>query len=133
MLLLGDTAIHDIHGITDDEVRALQKETDSRWSQPKMLYFTILVCSLGAIEQGWAQTSMNGANLYFPKALGIDSGSSHDTLVIGLINSGIYFSTGFVWVPDLSYAKVIHANMSKTVEPGLLSLSTICLQGEVQY
>lgn len=57
-----------------------------------------MVCSLGAIEQGWAQTGMNGANLTFPKAFGIDSRSRRDTFIVGFINSGIYLSTGLMYV-----------------------------------
>jgi hypothetical protein len=97
-LLLGDVPLHQIQGITREEISALQHESERKWSQPKTLYLTILVCSIGAIEQGWAQTNMNGANLYFPRAFGIDSDSLHDTLVVGLINSGIYLSTGLMLV-----------------------------------
>ncbi|KIW27953.1 uncharacterized protein PV07_07647 [Cladophialophora immunda] len=89
-------------GLSTLEQQALQDETERKWRQPKMLYFTILVCSVGAIEQGWAQTGMNGANLYFPKAFGIGSNSKHDTFIVGLINSGIYLSTGLLgaWLSD---------------------------------
>jgi hypothetical protein len=86
----------DIPTITAYEINALQKETRRKWSQPLTLYFTILICSIGAIEQGTAQTSMNGANLYFPKQFGIGSDSSKDKIVVGLINSGIYLSVGFL-------------------------------------
>ena len=93
-LLQGDLLLEQIPNITIHEIKALQRESDRKWSQPKMLYFTIMVCSLGAIEQGWAQTCMNGANLYFPKAFGIDGKGSRDTFIVGLINSGIYLSVG---------------------------------------
>lgn len=79
-----------IPGITVAETEALQDETENKWRQPKLLYYTILVCSIGAIEQGWAQTGMNGANLSFPEALGIGSNSEHDNFLVGLINSGIF-------------------------------------------
>ena len=75
---------------------ALVLETEHKWSQPAMLYFTIAVCSIGAIEQGWAQSSMNGANLHYPAEFGIGSTAWGDTLVVGLINSAIYLSTGIV-------------------------------------
>ncbi|KAH7024500.1 general substrate transporter [Microdochium trichocladiopsis] len=75
----------------------------SLWSQPRTLYLAVTATALGAIGQGWAQTSMNGANLTFPAALGLDSSSSsgssnstHDSLVIGLINSAIYLSNGIL-------------------------------------
>ncbi|KAJ9636165.1 hypothetical protein H2204_005437 [Knufia peltigerae] len=101
-LATGDCPLTNIPGLSAAEKLALQWETDRKWRQPKMLYFTILVCSIGAIEQGWAQTGMNGANLYFPKALGVGSNSKHDNFIVGLINSGIYLSTGALgaWLSD---------------------------------
>lgn len=45
---------------------------------------------------------MNGANLYFPKQFNIGTDSSHDTLIVGLINSGMYISIGVLgaWISD---------------------------------
>lgn len=86
---------------TAEETAALRAETTHQWRQPKLLYFTILVCSTGAIEQGWAQTGMNGANLTFPAALGVGSTSARDILIVGLINCGIYASGG-LWGAWLS-------------------------------
>ena len=94
VLLHSDVAIAQVPNISADEIQALRRETDKPWSQPLSLYFTILVCSFAAMEQGWAQTCMNGANLYFPKTFGIDSKSPRDTFIVGLINAGIYFSVG---------------------------------------
>ena len=96
-IIQGDP-IHDVPEITELQIRAFQLETERKWRQPKMLYFTILVCSLGAIEQGWAQTGMNGANLTFPAAFGIGSNSPRDNLIVGFINSGIYMSGGLLYV-----------------------------------
>jgi hypothetical protein len=90
------------NGTTEDvvlsptEETAIEQESTRKWRQPRMLYFTILVCSLGAVEQGTAQSGMNGANIGFPRAFGIDSDSKHDTFVVGLINSGIYLSAGLL-------------------------------------
>lgn len=95
-LIIQGEPIRDIPEATELEIRALQLETERKWRQPKMLYFTILVCSLGAIEQGWAQTGMNGANLTFPQAFGIGSNSPRDNLIVGFINSGIYMSGGLL-------------------------------------
>ena len=91
-LLHDDVDEEQIPGITLTELQALSRETTHKWHQPRTLYFAILVCSLGAIEQGWAQTGMNGANLYIPAALGIDSNTTHDSFLLGLINSGLYLS-----------------------------------------
>ncbi|KAI1619771.1 MFS transporter [Exophiala viscosa] len=101
-LLLSDSDVDNVPGLSAPEVQALHDEGIRKWRQPRMFYFTVLVCSIGAIEQGWAQTGMNGANLYFPQAFGIGSDSKHDNFVVGLINSGIYLSTGLLgaWLSD---------------------------------
>lgn len=99
--LLQGEAPEDIPGLTDIEIESLRDESSHKWRQPKLLYFTILVCSVGAMEQGWAQTAMNGANLTFPEALGIGSDSTRDNFILGLINSGIYLSVG-LWGAWLS-------------------------------
>ncbi|RMD40394.1 hypothetical protein DV735_g4712, partial [Chaetothyriales sp. CBS 134920] len=101
-LVDGETPIDQAADTSEEEVQAVKKETASRWKQPRLLYFAVTVCSLGAIEQGWAQTCMNGANLYFPKAFGIDSRSTRDTFIVGMINSGIYLSVGLLgcWLAE---------------------------------
>jgi hypothetical protein len=93
-LLQSEDGAENIPNIAPFEIEALHNETQRKWSQPWTLYFTIFVCSFGAIEQGTAQTSMNGANLYFPKQFGIGSDSPRDKFLVGLINSGIYLSVG---------------------------------------
>lgn len=37
---------------------------------------------------------MNGANLYIPKALGIDTPTARNAFILGLINCGIYLAQG---------------------------------------
>ncbi|KAK6846373.1 hypothetical protein PG987_001561 [Apiospora arundinis] len=103
ILLQGAVPVDQIPNVvTAAELEALEHETERKWRQPKTLYFTILVCSIGAIEQGWAQASMNGANLYFPNEFGIGSSDFKDTLLVGLINSAIYLSTALVgaWLSE---------------------------------
>ncbi|EME42559.1 hypothetical protein DOTSEDRAFT_54893 [Dothistroma septosporum NZE10] len=78
------------------ERTALGIETTSRWKQPFLMYLCIIVTALGAMGQGWAQTGINGANIYWPDVLGVGSESAHDSLVVGLINSGIYLSNALL-------------------------------------
>lgn len=91
----GDAKTSAIRHTPDDET-AIRNETAQKWRQPLAMYLAIAITALGAMGQGWAQTSMNGANLYFPEAFGIDSDSSRDNLIVGLINSGIYLSNGLL-------------------------------------
>ena len=48
----------DIEGLdlTPKEKFALRRESTHKWSQSGSLFMVIGLCSLGAIEQGWAQT-----------------------------------------------------------------------------
>lgn len=39
--------------VTEDEKLAIANETLHKWRQPKILYFTIILCSIGAAVQGW--------------------------------------------------------------------------------
>ena len=40
----------------DDEREALRFEATHKWRHPLALYFTIIMCSIGAAVQGWDQT-----------------------------------------------------------------------------
>lgn len=63
---------------------------------------TVAVCSIGAAVQGWDQTGTNGANLAFPDAYGLATGSESDNWIIGLVNSGPYIGSAFLgcWLSD---------------------------------
>ncbi|KAK5677754.1 hypothetical protein LTS10_009637 [Elasticomyces elasticus] len=112
--------------LSDEEAAALSRETTHKWRQPKLLYFTIFICALGAIEQGWAQTAMNGANLYLPEAMGIASDSSHDTFVLGLINCGIFVGQALlgVWLSDPINNRVGRRG-------AIVAASLLCLVGNI--
>lgn len=47
----------DIQGFTDEEKMVLSKEVQSRWSQPKLLYLVIVLCSTCAAVQGMGMQS----------------------------------------------------------------------------
>lgn len=88
--------------LSEEETTALRSEVLHKWHQPRTLYLTIITCSIGAAVQGWDQTGSNGANLSMPKFFGIGSSSVHDTLLLGLVNSGPYIGSAFVgcWLSD---------------------------------
>ena len=52
--------------LTEEERSVLQTEIDHKWRMPWKLYLTIATCSIGAAVQGWDQTGVNGANIFFP-------------------------------------------------------------------
>ncbi|KAI2731745.1 hypothetical protein DTO012A8_10241 [Penicillium roqueforti] len=45
--------------LTELELTALRDEVAHKWRQPRSLYFTIVLCSIGAAVQGWDQTGSN--------------------------------------------------------------------------
>ncbi|KAF7533019.1 hypothetical protein G7054_g7464 [Neopestalotiopsis clavispora] len=91
------------HALSPEEVEWLQVEVTHKWRVPKLLYMTIITCSIGAAVQGWDQEGSNGANLSFPKQFGIgDETKDRDTFLVGLINSAPYIGSAFIgcWCSD---------------------------------
>ena len=42
--------------ISEEEKDWLRYEADHKWKHPIKLYFTVILCSIGAAVQGWDQT-----------------------------------------------------------------------------
>jgi len=99
-------AFESVPGLTEPEKEAIRNEVLHKWRQPKSLYFTIILCSIGAAVQGWDQTGSNGANLSFPDALGIpvsdeidgvpNPNAARNQWYQGLINAGPYIASAFL-------------------------------------
>ncbi|KAH9475509.1 Arabinose-proton symporter [Psilocybe cubensis] len=93
--------------LSESDKEVLRRETTHRWSQPRDLYLTVIICSLAAAVQGWDQTGSNGANLSFPDALGISQDpanprASINEWIVGVINSGPYIGSSLIgcWLTD---------------------------------
>ncbi|KII92492.1 hypothetical protein PLICRDRAFT_172579 [Plicaturopsis crispa FD-325 SS-3] len=95
-------AFEEITELEPLEREALRNEVLHKWRQPKSLYLTVILCSIGAAVQGWDQTGSNGANLSFPIEFGIGSTSERDTWLVGLVNSGPYIGSALIgcWLSD---------------------------------
>jgi hypothetical protein len=50
------TGYDHIETLSEPEREALRFEAAHRWRHPLSLYFTIIVCSIGAAVQGWVRT-----------------------------------------------------------------------------
>jgi hypothetical protein len=94
-----------IPDLTEEERAALIYERDHKWHGPKMLWFSIGLCAIGAATQGWDQTGSNGANLSFPQEFHLyESGAiceaagncSYNQWIVGLINSIIFLTAGLL-------------------------------------
>jgi len=84
-----------VEGLQDDEMEAIRDEVVHKWKQPRAMYFTVILCSVGAAVQGWDQTGSNGANLSFPDQFGIpdsdptDPNYQRNLWLVGLVNAGM--------------------------------------------
>ena len=98
--------------LSEEEKNALRHEIRRPWSQPKMLYYLVVMCSFAAALQGvrvlllfrnlsssryvqMDESVINGANLFFPGQFGIDpgfmtGGSTRNQWLLGLVNSAPY-------------------------------------------
>ncbi|KAL4732177.1 hypothetical protein ACLX1H_001185 [Fusarium chlamydosporum] len=83
--------------LEEDERQALEYERDHKWHGPKMLWYSISLCAIGAATQGWDQTGSNGANLSFPEEFGLHEDTSvRDQWIVGLVNSIIFLTAGLI-------------------------------------
>ncbi|KAI9760426.1 MAG: hypothetical protein M1835_000176, partial [Candelina submexicana] len=81
-----------VAGLDDAELDVLRKEFTSRWSQPRLLYLVIVLCSTCAAVQGMDETVVNGAQIFYNPQLGIDNGDQRSTWLKGLVNSAPYLA-----------------------------------------
>ncbi|KAN0117717.1 Sugar transporter domain containing protein [Hyaloscypha variabilis] len=81
--------------LDETERNALIYERDHKWHGPKMLWYSIALCAMGAATQGWDQTGSNGANLSFPEEFGI-AGTGKDEWIVGVINAIIFLTAGLI-------------------------------------
>ncbi|KAF9889014.1 hypothetical protein FE257_007991 [Aspergillus nanangensis] len=92
--------------MTPEDLTTIDDEVTHKWRQPRRLYFTIILCSIGAAVQGWDQTGSNGANLSFPDALGIpekdNPNAARNQWLVGVVNAGPYIASACLgcWLSD---------------------------------
>lgn len=103
-------AFEQIPELDEVERDALRNEVLHKWRQPGALYFTVILCSIGAAVQGWDQTGSNGANLSWPVDFGVpdtvpsiaDGGPvpgvnyGLNSWIVGIVNSGPYIGSAFM-------------------------------------
>lgn len=58
VLASSKTAFETCEGLTEEEKAHLQKELTHRWSQPKLMYLVIILCSTCAAVQGMGKISI---------------------------------------------------------------------------
>ena len=117
-------AFEQIPELDEVERDALRNEVLHKWRQPTALYFTVILCSIGAAVQGWDQTGSNGANLSWPddfnvpdtvpsaSAGGAKPGVNYglNSWIVGIVNSGPYIGSAFLYVPNLPLVSMLFSD-----------------------
>ncbi|KAL8749747.1 MAG: hypothetical protein Q9199_007499 [Rusavskia elegans] len=99
-------AFESVELLDEVEKDALRNEVLHKWRQPWSLYFTVILCSIGAAVQGWDQTGSNGANLSWPIEFGVpdtgDNATDYNTWIVGIVNGGPYIGSALLgcWLSD---------------------------------
>lgn len=127
-------AFEQIDELDDTERDALRNEVLHKWRQPAALYFTVILCSVGAAVQGWDQTGSNGANLSWPVAFNVPDSPvvkntpvpgvdyAKNSWIVGVVNAGPYLGSAFMSVSFLH--EMLSPNVDVAVA-GALTLSII--------
>ena len=85
-----------VDGLTDEESHILSQEIAHRWSQPRLLYLVIVLCSTCAAVQGMDETVVNGAQVFYKPQFGIDGKDEASTWLNGLVNSAPYLCCALI-------------------------------------
>ncbi|KAI1906475.1 hypothetical protein LOZ61_006660 [Ophidiomyces ophidiicola] len=96
-----------VDGLTPDELDVLRLEFSNKWSQPKLLYLVIVLCSVSAAVQGMGtftlppelvnyESVVNGAQIFYKAQFGINDDDYRSTWLSGLTNSAPYLCCALV-------------------------------------
>lgn len=85
--------------LTPEDKTALRNERDRLFAQSTGLYMTIVTVSIAGILQGWVQSSINSASIFFPATFGLDVGDSHDQWIIGITNASPFLCATLLGCP----------------------------------
>ncbi|CAN9151450.1 unnamed protein product [Alternaria alternata] len=82
-----DDGFEYVDQLSTEEKDLLRHEINHRWSQPKMLYFLVVLCAGSAIVQGMDQTAVNGAQEFYFEEFNI---GEDQVWLRGLLNGAPY-------------------------------------------
>ena len=94
----------ELEGLTSEEREALINEKEHKWRHPFMLYWLVIMCSLGAATQGMDESVNNGAVSIYTKTLGINNVGSKQKVdnIQGLVVSAPYLACAVLgcWITE---------------------------------
>ncbi|KMP05561.1 proton myo-inositol cotransporter [Coccidioides immitis RMSCC 2394] len=85
-----------MEGLTEEELEVLRHEFTHKWSQPKLLYLVIVLCSVSAAVQGMDESVVNGAQIFYKAQFGINDDDYRSTWLSGLTNSAPYLCCALI-------------------------------------
>lgn len=90
--------------LDEEESRALRNEDPlygNKWDHPFILYALVICCSLGAAVQGWDETAVNQAQIFYAIPLGLGD-PLQPTPLLGLVNVAPYLCCAVAgcWLTD---------------------------------
>ncbi|WOO84256.1 Putative metabolite transport protein YwtG [Vanrija pseudolonga] len=89
--------------LSDEDKFELRREKERKFWQPKTFYNLVIACSVAAAVQGMDESVISGAQLFYPKQLGIDGAESErNRWLNGLVNAAPYLCCGVLgcWLTD---------------------------------
>ncbi|MCJ1280731.1 hypothetical protein MMC26_000048 [Xylographa opegraphella] len=99
-----------VEGLEPSEIEVLKREFTNRWSQPKLLYLVIVLCSTCAAVQGMDETVVNGGQLFYGPQFGIGGKDPRSTWLLAR------FALGFGIGPKSATVPIYAA---ETTPPGI--------------
>jgi hypothetical protein len=82
--------------LSQKEKEALTNEKDKLLSQSKGLVITVLTVSLAAILQGYVQSSINSATLFFPQIYKVEGTAKRRNYIVGATNAAPFLFAAVV-------------------------------------
>lgn len=88
--------------LSEEEKVSLNLEATKKWHVPGKLFGVIALGSMAAAVQGMDESVINGANIFYPKRLGIGADTDRDSWLEGLVNGAPYLCCSVIacWLAD---------------------------------
>ena len=97
-----------IEGMTEEELSVLRKEVTSRWSQPRLMYLVIVLCSTCAAVQGMGKCTSSPASLITGATTSIVSAMPWRLVVVNVISPLTAWNISMILFNPLGMSLSVH-------------------------